>query len=87
MLSSARHPAPVIEPALLRVRAFAWSNVTALLFAVPFAAALLTNILWMQQVWHYSAIRTGFAIAPGPMMVPIFAAVAHRLAAADARSA
>ena len=79
-VSSARHPAPVIAPALLRVRAFAWSNVTALLFSVPFAAALLTNILWMQQVWHYSALKTGFAVAPGPLMVPVFAAVAHRLA-------
>ena len=67
----------MIEPALVRVRA----NATALLFAVPFAAALLTNILWMQHVWHYSAIKVGFAIAPGPLMVPIFAAVAHRLAA------
>ncbi len=81
LASSRRHPVPVIDPSLLRVRAFAWSNVTSLLFAAPFAAALLTNILWMQQVWGYSAIRTGFAIAPGPLMVPIFAAVAHRLAA------
>jgi EmrB/QacA subfamily drug resistance transporter len=79
LASSARHEAPVIAPALLRVRAFAWANVTALLFAVPFAAALLTNILWLQLVWHYSAIETGFAVAPGPMMVPLFAAVAHRL--------
>ena len=30
-------------------------------------------------MWHYSAIKTGFAVAPGPMMVPLFAAVAHRL--------
>jgi EmrB/QacA subfamily drug resistance transporter len=79
-VSSRHHDVPVIEPALLRVRAFAWSNVTALLFAVPFAAALLTNILWMQRVWGYSALKTGFAIAPGPLMVPIFALVAHRLA-------
>jgi MFS family permease len=50
-----------------------------LLFAVPFAAALLTNILWMQLVWHYSAIKTGFAVEPGQMMVPLFAAVADRL--------
>jgi EmrB/QacA subfamily drug resistance transporter len=79
LVSSARHQAPIITPALVRVRAFAWANVTALLFSVPFAAALLTNILWMQLVWHYSALKTGFAVAPGPMMVPIFAAVAHRL--------
>ncbi|MGN6161250.1 MAG: MFS transporter, partial [Marmoricola sp.] len=30
-------------------------------------------------VWHYSAIQTGFGVAPGPLMVPIFAAIAHRL--------
>ena len=79
VLSSRRHPAPVVSPTLMRVKAFAWSNVTALLFSVPFAAALLTNILWMQKVWHYSAIKTGFAVAPGPLMVPLFALVSARL--------
>lgn len=78
---SRRHPSPVVAPALLRVRAFAWSNVTALLFAIAFAASLLSMVLWLQQVWHYSPIRTGLAIAPGPMMVPVFAALAHRVAA------
>ncbi|MER5449339.1 MFS transporter [Streptomyces sp. NPDC002764] len=79
LLSSTRHPAPVISSALMRVKAFAWSNVTALLFTVPFAAALLTNILWMQKVWHYSAVKTGLAVAPGPLMVPLFAIVSTRL--------
>ena len=77
---SARHAVPVLDPALLRVRAFAWSNVTAVLFSVPFAASLLTTILWMQEVWGYSALETGFAVAPGPLMVPVFAVVAHRFA-------
>ncbi len=77
---SRNHPAPVIEPALLRVRAFAWSNVTALVFTAAFAANLLTAILWMQQVWGYSALRTGLGIAPGPLMVPVAALVAGRLA-------
>ncbi|QUQ72439.1 major facilitator superfamily transporter [Kutzneria sp. CA-103260] len=78
LISSARHPAPVINLALLKVRTFTWSNVTALLFSVPFAASLLSNILWLQQVWHYSAIKTGFAVAPGPAMVPLFTVIAHR---------
>src|SRR4051794_18002105 len=30
---SARHPVPVVEPALLKVRAFTWSNATSLLFS------------------------------------------------------
>ncbi|MFJ9153353.1 MFS transporter [Streptomyces sp. NPDC102270] len=74
---TARHPAPLVEPALLRVKAFAWSNATALLFSVAFGANLLAIVLWTQQVWHYSAVRTGLAVAPGPLMVPLFAALAH----------
>ena len=78
---SRRHPSPVVAPELVRVRAFAWANVTALLFSAAFAIALLSAVLWLQQVWHYSAIRTGLGIAPGPLMVPLFTAVGHRLAA------
>ncbi len=77
---STRHPLPVVEPALLRVPSFAWSNLTAVLFSVAFAGGLLAIVLWLQQAWDYSALRTGLAIAPGPLMVPIFAAVAQRFA-------
>jgi hypothetical protein len=31
---------------------------------------LLTAVLWCQQIWGYSALRTGLAIAPGPLLVP-----------------
>ena len=78
---STRHPLPVVEPALLRVTTFAWSNITAVLFSVAFAGGLLAMVLWLQEAWGYSALRTGVAIAPGPLMVPIFAAVGQRLAA------
>lgn len=77
---SARHAAPVVDPAVLRVRPFSWSNVTAFLFSVPFAGALLSIILWLQQTWEYSPIKTGLAVAPGPLMVPLFTGLAHRLA-------
>jgi EmrB/QacA subfamily drug resistance transporter len=80
-LRSARHPLPVVELALLRVRAFAWSNVTAVLFSLTFAGGLLAAVLWLQDVWHWSALKTGFGLAPGPLMVPVFAAVAQRLSA------
>ncbi|MCU1655441.1 MAG: putative transporter, major facilitator superfamily [Pseudonocardiales bacterium] len=79
-LRSERHPFPVVEPALLRVRAFAWANVTAVLFSVAFAGGLLGAVLWLQDTWHWSALRTGLAIAPGPLMVPVFAAVSQRVA-------
>ncbi|WP_433477309.1 MFS transporter [Spirillospora sp. CA-142024] len=76
---SRRHPSPVIEPRLLGVRVFAWSNVTMLLFSIAFAANLLLTIMWLQGTWRYSAVRTGFAIAPGALMVPVTAVVAGRL--------
>lgn len=81
-LRSARHPAPVIEPSLLGVRTFAWSNATVLLFTVAFAANLLLGVLWMQEIWHYSAVETGLGVAPGPLMVPVMALVAGKMVAA-----
>ncbi|GAB3970514.1 MFS transporter [Actinoallomurus acanthiterrae] len=76
---SARRPSPVIEPQLLAVRTFAWSNVTMVLFAIGFSANLLAMIMWLQGTWQYSAVRTGFAIAPAALTVPFTAAVAGRL--------
>jgi len=76
---SAVHPRPVVELALLRVRAFAWANLTAVLFSATFGAGLLAAVLWLQQVWQWSALQTGLAIAPGPLMVPVFTYVAQRL--------
>ncbi len=72
------HPSPVIDPALLRVRSFAWAGVSTVVFNVAFGAALLGGILWMQQAWDYSALRTGFAVALGPLFVPITSILAHR---------
>lgn len=79
LLRSRRHPAPVIDLPLLRHRTFAWSNATALLFSAAFAAILLSVVLWLEQIWGWSALKTGLAVAPGPLMVPVFAVVGHRL--------
>lgn len=77
---SARHPEPVLPLPLLRVPGFAPASVANLLFAVAFAAMLLSAVLWCRQVWHWSALRTGLAIAPGPLMVPGLAVGAGPLA-------
>ena len=79
-VQSGRHPAPVIERSLLRIPSLVWTNTAMFWFSAAFAAQLLATILWMQQVWQYSVLRSGLAVAPGPLMVPIFAAVAQVLA-------
>ncbi len=68
----ARHRNPLIDPALFRVRSFSGASLVTLLFSVAFGAMLLSVVLWMQDDWGWSALRSGLAIAPGPVMVPLF---------------
>jgi EmrB/QacA subfamily drug resistance transporter len=77
-----RHPNPLIERALFRLRPFTGASTVALFFSTAFGAMLLSRVLWAQDVWHWSALATGLAIAPGPLMVPLFSfLIAGRLAA------
>ncbi|WP_433474738.1 MFS transporter [Spirillospora sp. CA-142024] len=73
LLRSARHPSPVLPLGLFRVPAFSPASLANVLFAVAFAAMLLSCVLWCQDVWEWSALRTGLAITPGPLMVPALA--------------
>lgn len=59
------------------MRTFAWANIAVLAFSIGFAANLLANILWMQNVWGYSSLRTGLGVAPGPIMVIVFGVIAQ----------
>ncbi|WP_051022471.1 MFS transporter [Nocardia pneumoniae] len=79
LVSSSRHHSPVVDPALLRAPNFALMTGNAVFFNVAFGAMLLSVVLWAQNVWGWSALRTGLAIAPGPLMVPVVAVLAGRL--------
>jgi EmrB/QacA subfamily drug resistance transporter len=82
VVHTVRHHNPLIDPGLFRIRAFVGACAVALTFSVAFGAMLLSIVLWMQQVWGWSALRTGLAFAPGPLMVPVFSfLVAGRLIA------
>src|SRR5262245_46812838 len=76
---SARHPAPVIELSLFRVRSFSVANAGGFVFAMGFFALLLCNVLFLTGVWHYSILRAGVALTPGPLMAAITAVVGGRL--------
>jgi EmrB/QacA subfamily drug resistance transporter len=77
---SAGHASPVVEMALFRVRPFAVSTLAMLIVSAAFAAMLLSVLVWAQTAWGWSALRTGVAFAPGPLMVPLFSIAAGRLA-------
>jgi EmrB/QacA subfamily drug resistance transporter len=77
---SARHPSPVIELYLLRRPVFATATAANVVFGVSFGAMLLLVTLWCQDVWGWSALRTGLAVAPGPLLVPFWSIAAGPLA-------
>jgi EmrB/QacA subfamily drug resistance transporter len=79
-LRSTRHPAPVVEPALFRVRSFAVANAGSFAFALGFYAFLLGNVLFLTGPWHYSILKAGFALTPGPLMAAVGAVTGGRLA-------
>jgi len=72
---SGRHPAPVLELDLLRARTFSGAFVASVLYYAGFSAFVLCSVEFLTGVWHYSAVRAGLAIAPGPLMVLPFARV------------
>jgi EmrB/QacA subfamily drug resistance transporter len=78
---SHRHHSPVIELGLLRSRTFSGAFAASILYYAAFGAFVLNSVEFLTGVWHYSAVRAGLAIAPGPLMVLPFARmVAPRLA-------
>ncbi len=79
---SRRHHSPVIELGLLRSRSFSGTFVASVLYYAGFGAFVLNSVEFLTGEWHYSAVRAGLAIGPGPLMVLPFARlVAPRLAA------
>jgi EmrB/QacA subfamily drug resistance transporter len=75
---SARHPAPVVVLPLFHFRSFSTGNLAAFLLGTSFFGLVLANSLWLTQVWGYSVLVAGLAIAPGPLASAVSAGVAAR---------
>ena len=75
----ARHAAPVLELALFRSRSFSAGNLGALLLGTSFFGLVLGNSLYLTQVWDYSVLQAGLAIAPGPLASAVAAVIAAAL--------
>ncbi|HEY5025591.1 MAG TPA: DHA2 family efflux MFS transporter permease subunit [Acidimicrobiales bacterium] len=78
---SAHHAAPVLDLTLFSARSFSVANAATLLYAMGFFAMLLGNILFLTSVWHYTILRAGLAVTPGPLVVAAVSGPAGRIAA------
>ncbi len=61
---------PFIDPGLFRNLHFTGAALVMAPFSAAFGAMLLSIALWQQTAWDWSALQTGLAIAPGPLLVP-----------------
>ncbi|WP_426440209.1 MFS transporter [Bradyrhizobium genosp. P] len=61
---------PFVDPALFSVRPFTGASLVMAPYSAAFGATLFSVALWEQTVWGWSALKTGLAIAPGPLLVP-----------------
>jgi EmrB/QacA subfamily drug resistance transporter len=75
----ATHPSPIVEPALLKVRAFSLATAASLLFFMGFAGMLLASVLFLTGVWHEPIVTAGLMIFPGPAMAAACAIPGARL--------
>src|SRR5918992_4954598 len=77
---SLRHRAPVIELDLFKSSEFSLANAANLAFYAGFGAFLLGCVLYLTEVWSYSVLTAGFALAPGPATAALFAGISSRFA-------
>jgi EmrB/QacA subfamily drug resistance transporter len=72
--------APLLPMRLFRLRTLAGSNVAGLLLGAALFSQFFLLTLYMQQVLHYSAIKTGVAYVALTLAVIAFSAVGQNLA-------
>jgi EmrB/QacA subfamily drug resistance transporter len=78
---SGRHAAPIVDPAMLRVRSFGLAVGASLLFFAGFGAMLLAGVLFLTSVWHEDVLTAGLMLFPGPAMATAFSIPSARLGA------
>jgi MFS family permease len=75
----ARAKAPLLPLRILRLRTLAGSNVSALITTGTVVSMFLLLTLYMQEVLHYSPIKTGVAYIAQTLMLVAFSAVGQAL--------
>ena len=80
LLRSSKHPEPLFDPGLFRIRSFTVSNI-----AVTFAmvGAFTSWFLWplyLTEVWGYSKVQVGLAFTPSPVLSAVVAVLGGRWA-------
>ena len=71
---------PLLALDLFSEAGFRWANLGQLLYGTGFTIMFFGNVQFLREVWGYSPVRTGLAMAPGPLVVFLLAPRFGRLA-------
>ena len=77
---SRSNPASGMSNLSLRLPSVRFANVAILIFAAAFYGKILTDVLFLTSIWHYTVLGAGAAITPGPLITAALASTAGRLA-------
>ena len=74
-----RSKAPLLPMRIFRLRSLAGANVTSFLVGTALFSQFFLGTLYMQQVLHYSAMKTGVAYLPLTLTIIVLAGFAQNL--------
>ena len=77
---SRRHPAPLFDLDLFRLRSYWLGCLGTVAFVVGFFAAFIPFPSLLQETWGWSTIETGLALVPGPLLAALISPPVGRLA-------
>ncbi len=73
------HRSPIVDLRLLRIRSLTTANSMTTIAAAGYYGYTLTNVLFLTYVWHYSALKAGLALTPGPFVAAAVAGPSSKL--------
>ncbi|MDH4143808.1 MAG: MFS transporter [Acidimicrobiia bacterium] len=80
VLRSLRHPAPLMNLRIFRVRTVWTANVANVFMSMMGLSIWLVWPLFLTGIWGYSLVEAGLAITPGPICSAVSGVLAGRLA-------
>ncbi|HVI35102.1 MAG TPA: DHA2 family efflux MFS transporter permease subunit [Gaiellales bacterium] len=79
LVIESRSTAPLLPMRIFRLRTLSASNISGLLMGAAIFSMFFLLTLYMQQVLHYSALKTGVAYIPLTVTIVAFSAVSQAL--------
>lgn len=80
VIRSDRHPAPLFDLELFRLRSYSLGCIGTVAFVVGFFAFFVPVPSFLQEVWGWSVTRVGLVLIPGPLLATVISPFVGRLA-------